>query len=62
VALVVVRHGAGAAFLQGKPGLRAVEGLNLGLFIDAEDDGPVGRIQIEAHDVGEFLQELGVTG
>ena len=34
VSPVVVRHGSGATLLQGQSGLRAVERLNLALFVD----------------------------
>lgn len=37
VALVVVRHGSTAAFLQGEAWLGAVEGLDLAFLVDAQD-------------------------
>ena len=59
VALVVVGHGAGAPLLHGQSGLGAVEGLDLALFVDAEDQRLVGRIEIEPDHVlhlgGEVL-------
>ena len=39
VALIVVRHGSGAALLQRQSGLCAIERLYLALFVDRQDDG-----------------------
>jgi hypothetical protein len=47
VALVIVGHRAGAVLLHGQAGLGAVEGLNLALFVNAQDQGLVRRIEIE---------------
>ena len=47
VAFVVVGHGAGPPLLQGQAGLSAIEGLDLRLLIDREDDGVGGGIDIE---------------
>jgi hypothetical protein len=55
--LIVVRHGAAAAFLQRQARLRAVECLDLALFVDRQDDRvpkdashdrPLGRKKIWA--------------
>ena len=54
VALVVVRHGAGAALLQRQPGLRAVERLDLALLVDAQHQRLVRRVEVEADDVLTF--------
>ena len=62
VPLVVVRHGSGAAFLQRKPGLRAVQRLNLALLIDRQDDGVRGRIDIEPDDIAQFVDETRIVG
>ena len=48
VALVVMRHRPAAALLHRQPGLGAVEGLDLALFIDRQHQGLVGRIEVEA--------------
>lgn len=60
VALVVMRHGAGAPFLHGQPGLGTVEGLDLALLVDGEHDGVSRRVDIEADDVPELVGELGI--
>jgi hypothetical protein len=46
----------------GQDRLSAVQGLDLALLIDAEDHGPVWRIQIETDDVPNLLHELGIGG
>jgi len=56
--LVVVGHGAGAAPLHRQSRLRAVERLNLALFIDREHHGMIGRIDVEADNLPEFAGEL----
>ena len=61
VALVVVRHGAGAALLHRQSRLGAVERLDLALLVDREHDGVGGRIDVEADDVLELLGELRVV-
>ena len=60
VAFVVVGHGAGASLLHGQSRLGAVEGLNLALLVDREDDGMSGRVDIEADNVPELVGELRV--
>ena len=55
VALVVVGHGLAAPRLDGQPGLGAVEGLDLALFVKREDHGMGWRIDIEADNVGELV-------
>jgi len=57
VPLVIVRHGSGTTLLQGQSGLRAVERLNLALFVDRQDDGVRGRIDVEPDDVAQFVYE-----
>ena len=47
MALVVVGHRAGSAFLHRQAGLGAVERLDLRLFVDREHDGMSGRIDIK---------------
>ena len=54
---VVVRQGRGAAPLQRQARLCAVERLDLALFVDAEHQRTVGRVQVEADDVGDLLLE-----
>jgi len=58
VALVVVCHGPAAAFLHWQTRLSPVQGLDLTFLVDAQNQGLVGRIQIEPHNLDEFLQEV----
>ena len=60
--LVVVGHRPGAALLHRQAGLGAVERLDLALFIDREDDGMGGRIDIETDDVAQLVNEARVGG
>ena len=60
--LVVVGHRPGAALLHRQAGLGAVERLDLALFIDREDDGMGGRINIETDDVAQLVDEARVGG
>ena len=62
VALVVVRHGAGAALLHRQAGLGAVERLDLALLVDRQHDGVRRRIDIEPDDVAQLVDELRVVG
>src|ERR1039458_4980424 len=61
VSLVVVGHGAAAAFLERQDRLGPIERLYLALLIDAKHDGLVRRIQVEPDHVGEFFQKPGVA-
>src|SRR3984957_12334502 len=60
--LVVVGHRPGATLLHWQAGLGAVERLDLTLFIDREDDGMGGRIDIETDDVAQLVDEARVGG
>src|SRR4029078_9758626 len=60
--LVVVGHRPGAALLHWQARLSAVERLDLALFIDREDDGMGGRIDIETDDVAQLVDEARVGG
>ena len=57
VPFVVVRHGSGAALLERKAGLGAVERLVLALFVDGQNDGVRWRIDIEPNHVAQFVDE-----
>ena len=57
VALVVVRPGAGLAWLQRQAGLGAVERLDLALLVEREDQAVGGRIDIQPDDVAQLLGE-----
>src|SRR6202158_5120871 len=48
MALVVMCHGSGAPLLHRQPRLGAIEGLNLALLTARQDNGVVGRIDVEA--------------
>src|SRR4030095_10806691 len=41
----------------GKHRLRSIQRLDLRFFVDAQHQGPVGWIQIQPHDVSNFLDE-----
>ena len=62
VADVAVRHAFDVAQPQGQEGLGALQGLALALLVDAQDQGMVGRIQVEAHDVADLLGKEGIGG
>ena len=47
VPIVVVGLGANVSLAQGQAGLGALEGLTLALFITAEHQGPIRRIEVE---------------
>ena len=57
VALVVMRHRAGAPLLHRQAGLGAVERLDLRLFIDRQHHGMGRRIDIQADDIYELVGE-----
>ena len=61
IALVVVRHRARSALLHRQPGLRAVQRLHLALLVTAQHQRVLGWRHVQAHDVFELLDELGVT-
>jgi len=46
---------------QRQDGIETIQGLNGGLLIDAEHGRVLGRVQIEAEDVGRFAFELGIV-
>src|ERR1700747_2544604 len=54
VPLVIVRHGLAAARLDWQSGLRAVEGLDLALFVNRQHDGMRRRIDIKPNDVSQL--------
>src|SRR6266567_3213325 len=61
VAFVVVGHRPGAARLHRQSRLSAIEGLDLALLVDRENDGVGGRVDVEADDVPELRGELRVV-
>ena len=58
VAFVVmaVAH-EGLAVGKSEPALRPFQGLNVGLLVHAQDQGVLGRIQVESHDVSRLGRE-----
>lgn len=60
--LVVVGHGAEPSLLHRQAGLGAVERLDLALLVDRQHDGVSRRIDIEADDVAQLVDELGIVG
>ena len=57
VVFVVVRHGGTASALQRQAGLGTIEGLNLALLVGAQHQRVLRRIEIQADDVFQFLDE-----
>src|SRR5215468_1548091 len=60
VALVVVRHRLSPPLLERQTRLRAVERLDLALLIDAQHQGTLRRVHVEADNVDDLLRELWV--
>ena len=55
MAFVVVGHRTATAFLHRKTGLRPIKGLDLAFLVDAQDQGLVRRIEIQAHDIAQLF-------
>src|SRR6516164_11572571 len=62
VPFVIMGHGSGASFLHRQAGLGAVESLDLALLVDGQDDGVRRRIDVEADDVAQLVDEFRVLG
>jgi hypothetical protein len=62
VPFVVVSDAFDVTEAHGEHGLGTFERLDLALFIDTEDKGFVGRIEIEADHVAQLLDEEGIGG
>lgn len=54
---VVVRHRPATTLLERQARLGAIQGLNLALLVHTEHDGVLGRKQVQAHHVDQFLNE-----
>ena len=52
----------GAAGRQRQHAVAAIQGLNGGLFVHAEDGSMTGRIEVEADDIGRLALEVGIVG
>ena len=61
VPAVVVRAALGRAERHRQHGRRAVEGLDLALFVDAQHQGAIRRREIQADDIAHFLDEQRVA-
>jgi hypothetical protein len=55
-------HCAGSAPLHRQARLGAVDGLDLRLFVDREDDGVGGRIDIKPDNIAQLVDKLRVFG
>jgi hypothetical protein len=42
--------------------LRAVQGLNLGLLVDAQHHGPIRRIEVETYDIAHLIDKQRILG
>ena len=62
MAFIIVGHRSETPRLHRQAGLRAVEGLDLAFFVDAEDGGVGRRIDVEAADVAHLVGERRVVG
>ncbi|HTW06758.1 MAG TPA: hypothetical protein VME46_04565, partial [Acidimicrobiales bacterium] len=62
VALVVMGHGASPARAHGQRGLRAVERLHLGLFVETEKRRSLRWAHLQPDDIDHLLLEAGVVG
>jgi hypothetical protein len=56
-----VGQGSSSTLLERKAGLRAVQRLDLRLFVDAENHGMGGRRHIEADDIAQLFGERRVV-
>ncbi len=61
VALVVVGHRPATPLLHRQTGLGPVQSLDLALLVDAQHQGPVGRVEIETDHIPELLQKVLVS-
>src|SRR5712692_4598255 len=58
---VVMRHRSATPFLHRQAGLGSIQCLNLTLLVHANDQRFIGRIQIQAHNVSQFLHKLRIA-
>lgn len=61
VALVVVRHRAGAAGFHQQAWLRSADRLDLALLVAAQDECMLGPVEVEANDVEQFVLEVRIA-
>src|SRR5258705_13874505 len=62
MALVVMGYGASAPLFHRQTRLGAIKRLNLALLIDRQDNGVVGRVDVEADDLVQFGGKLRIVG
>ena len=62
VALTIMGHGSGAAFLQRQVRLGPVKCLNLAFLVDGKHKRPLRRVEVEADDVLDLNGEVGIGG
>ena len=62
VTQVIVGHAFDVAEAHRQQRLAALQGLDLALLVDAQHDGVVGRVQIQADDIANLLDEEGIGG
>ena len=60
VPLVVVGDALRVAQAQRQQRLAALQGLHLALLVDAQDDGMVGRLRLQANDIAHLVHEEGI--
>ena len=61
IAFIVVGHGAETPLLHGQSRLGSVERLDRAFFIDGQDDGVGGRINVEPNDIAQLTDEVGIV-
>ena len=59
---IVVRAAFDLSRAHGQQGCGPVQCLNLTLFIHAQDQGTIGRVQIQAHDIAHLVDEQRIFG
>jgi integrase len=62
VPLIVMGLPRGYTGRQGQYRLGAVQCLSLAFFVDTQHDGPIRRVQVQAHNIAHFFNELWVFG
>src|SRR3984893_7756155 len=60
VALIIMGHGSGAAFLQRQARLGPVECLNLTFLVDGQHKRPLRRVEVKADDVLDLNDKAGI--
>ena len=58
IPLVVMGHRSAASLFHRQSRLRSIQGLDLRFFVDAQNQGFIGGIQIESDHIGQFFNEV----